>query len=34
MDMVERRLFDADGNLKKSATENDPGGKVINLWRS
>ena len=32
MAMVERKLFDADGNLKKCAIKNDSGAKVINLW--
>jgi integrase len=32
MDMVERKLFDLDGNLKKNVIKNDSGAKVINLW--
>lgn len=32
MDMLERKLFDADGNFKKGPIKNDPGGTVIDLW--
>jgi site-specific recombinase XerD len=32
MDMVERKLFDADGNLRKTVIKNDSGAKIINLW--
>jgi len=32
MDMVEQKLFDSDGNLKKGAIKNNTGGKVITLW--
>jgi integrase len=32
MEMVELKLFDANGNLKKRAIKNELEGKVINLW--